>query len=540
MLPQQLRSIFLALCQKADTPRSLAAWLLYSSGEFGQLVGMTTDPKHYLDNDAYRFSMDRAVTDFFSKYRDFSIPGLDLPAQTIKAFFEDEAQCARSNARLSKYLLNGPDLTPADTLVFEFLEVMRGVIRRVLGRLPDDLEECRFGPGATFGDKGALTTVPDKMTSRLTTTRSAWTLSSLWERTAWARAVVQNPQSGPLFTSGNRFASVPKSATKNRGIAIEPSLNVFFQLGVGRVIRRRLKSVAGIDLNYGQSRHRAAAQAASRSGLFATLDLSSASDNVSTRLVQLLLPTEWWELLSTLRSPKTFIDGKWVHLHKFSSMGNGFTFELETLIFYAVAYASCVKTGIEPDVLVYGDDIVVPTSAGELCASLLRFLGFRPNPKKTFLTGVFRESCGGDYFNGVAVRPFYLKEFPDEPHKTFSLINGLGRLAQSVEGPVIRACFASRARALAIEALPVHLRKLRGPEALGDTVIYDDDPLTWQVTWKHGIRYVRCYKPIAKVLPLHHWRPWVIFACALYGISSEGISSRGAIAGYAVKRTAYS
>jgi hypothetical protein len=538
MLPQQLRGIFLALCQKAETPRSLAAWLLFQANELEQLVSLTTDPIHYLDHEADKFSRDRAVSDFFSKYRGFSIPGLDLPADCVRSFFMDEEQCAKTNARLSPYLHNGP-MDPADTHVLESLEAMRAHVKSIIGRLPLDLEGSRFGPGATYGDKGALTTVPDKMSSRLTTTHKAWQLAPLWERTAWARAVVKSPQSSPLFSQGNRFTAVPKSAKKLRGIAIEPSLNVFFQLGVGRVIRSRLRRI-GIDLDFGQDRHRSAARAASRSGAFSTIDLSSASDNVCTHLVKLLLPADWWELLDSLRSPKTYIDGKWVFLNKFSSMGNGFTFELETLIFYVIAVEACRRVSVEPNVLVYGDDIIIPTLAGKLCTSLLRYFGFRPNPKKTFLTGVFRESCGGDFFNGVAVRPYYLKDLPDEPQKTFSLINGLGRLAQSVEGSHIRACFSSRARALAIETLPVHLRRLRGPEALGDVVIHDDDVSTWRVSVSYGIRYVYCYLPIATKLPLYHWRPDVVFACALYGVPSDGVSSRDSVAGYAIKRIAYS
>lgn len=538
MLPQQLRNIFLALCQKADTPRSLAAWLLFRENEVGQLVSLTTDPTHYLDHEADKFARDRACTDFFSKYRDFDL-GIDLEADCVSSFFADEEQCAKTNARLAPHLHNGPFMDPADLHIHEFIVGVKRKMHRLLGSLPLELEGSRFGPGATYGDKGTLTTVPDKMTSRLVTTRNAWCMRPIWERTAWARAVTASPQSSPLFSQGNRFTSVPKSAKKLRGIAIEPSLNVFYQLGVGAVIRRKLRR-AGIDLDFGQGIHRLRAKVASQSGLYSTIDLSSASDNVSTRLVEFLLPADWWQLLMTLRSPKTFINGKWVYLNKFSSMGNGFTFELETAIFYCIALTACDMSGCDSDVLVYGDDIIVPTQAGKLCCALLRYLGFRPNPKKTFLTGVFRESCGGDFFNGVAVRPFYLKEFPSEPHMTLSLINGLGRLAQSFDSHIIRSCFSSRARALAIEALPVHLRKLRGPEHLGDAVIYEDDVAMWQMSVKHGIRYIYCYLPIARKLPLHHWRPDVVFASALYGVPSDGVSSRDAISGHAIKRIAYS
>jgi hypothetical protein len=111
---------------------------------------------------------------------------------------------------------------------------------------------------------------------------------------------------------------------------------------------------------------------------------------------------------------------------KFSSMGNGYTFELETLIFWGLCMGVCRELELEPSqVLVYGDDIVVPVAAYELLSEVLTFCGFTLNSKKSFGSGPFRESCGKDYFLGADVRPFFLKEIPYEIETLFRLCNGL-------------------------------------------------------------------------------------------------------------------
>jgi hypothetical protein len=87
-------------------------------------------------------------------------------------------------------------------------------------------------------------------------------------------------------------------------------------------------------------------------------------------------------------------------------MGNGYTFPLETLIFWGLAAACCDR---DSDATVYGDDIIIPSDRFELLAEILRYAGFILNVGKSFHVGPFRESCGKDYFKGIDVRPFYAK-----------------------------------------------------------------------------------------------------------------------------------
>jgi hypothetical protein len=147
-------------------------------------------------------------------------------------------------------------------------------------------------------------------------------------------------------------------------------------------------------------------------------------------VVRFLLPHEWFERLDLCRSKVGFLDGKWLRYEKFSSMGNGYTFELETLIFWSLAISCVQLLGLNPfEVIVYGDDIIVPSLAYDYLIEVLTFCGFTANSSKSFREGPFRESCGKDFYNGHEVRPFFQKESLSEVQTLFRLANGLRRAA---------------------------------------------------------------------------------------------------------------
>jgi hypothetical protein len=128
-----------------------------------------------------------------------------------------------------------------------------------------------------------------------------------------------------------------------------------------------------------------------------------------------LLPIDWFKLLATWRTGRIVYrrkgrDDLEFELEKFSSMGNGFTFELESVIFYAIAKQAVQDVGASGDVSTYGDDIIVPVEAYDQLIEYLTFFGFTPNKAKSFSSGPFRESCGADWYAGKNIRPFYIKD----------------------------------------------------------------------------------------------------------------------------------
>jgi hypothetical protein len=205
-----------------------------------------------------------------------------------------------------------------------------------------------------------------------------------------------------------RIDFVRKTAKTDRTIAVEPMLNGMVQLAIGDHISALLRSV-GVDLR-DQTLNQRLAREGSITGALATLDLSSASDTVAIGLVWSLLPFDWAEFLSKIRCSHVETPKGLITLQKFSTMGNGFTFALESLIFYALAKAAAELSEAQGPVSVYGDDIIVPTQCFQLVTEALVAAGFRVNAKKSFSAGPFRESCGKDYYSGISVRPCYVKD----------------------------------------------------------------------------------------------------------------------------------
>jgi len=215
----------------------------------------------------------------------------------------------------------------------------------------------------------------------------------------------------PTFVRSSVLFTVPKTDTIDRVACKEPDYNMYLQKGAGDFIRHRLRKRCKIDLN-DQSRNQIAAYKGSLTGSLATVDLSSASDSLSLALAHLLLPEDWYQYLSAIRVSTTLIDGEEHYLRMFSSMGNGFTFELESLLFWAICSDAVERSRLSTvdPVLVYGDDIVIPAKAYKVVKRSLNYFGFLVNDDKSFYKGPIRESCGKHYHNGRDITPFYIRK----------------------------------------------------------------------------------------------------------------------------------
>lgn len=218
---------------------------------------------------------------------------------------------------------------------------------------------------------------------------------------------------------GSRFTTVPKDDTKRRTICVEPVLNMYFQLGAKEILTELLCKAHLIDVPKQQDVNKRLAKLGSKTGRFATIDLSDASDSISVRLMQMVLDDYTLANLNKVRCTKGTIDGEdYFDLPMLSTMGNGFTFVLMTTLFSCIIRSVYHKLGISPkngkNYAVYGDDIICVTEAFDDVIQALNDLGFLPNMAKTFHDGPFRESCGGDYLSGHDVRPIFIKELRNE------------------------------------------------------------------------------------------------------------------------------
>lgn len=519
-------------------------------GDWETIARSKVDPRDYTD--AQEYFLDAQAASLLRKCKDLPTPASDRRASAIENWRQGEVDCYKTNERLSPYL-EGRTHPEWNGDVARFNDLVREKIASVLGRCPA-MEHLvpKHGPGATFSNPFDRSTVADKMQeSPSLTPHSIWFLLD-WVGTAWGREAVKRGVV-PVFVRGNRFSTALKDATKDRPTGAEPSLAVFYQLGLAQPVRRALKSV-GIDLDSGQETHKALAREASITGALATLDLKNASDTVAYNLVRLVLPPDWFRLFDELRSPFTRISAReakafglraertasgkhiWVKLEKFSSMGNGFTFELETLIFWALVRSAVEADGGGPESLVkvYGDDIICESRHVRAVTAVLRFYGFTLNLEKSFWEGPFRESCGGDFWVGRPVRPVFLKESLDEPQQLIAAANQVRRAAFDLFGGLGR--FTSAWHAIHLH-LPSGVRRCRGPESLGDIVIHDEED-KWG--WTSGRRdRILCYRPVkTKKVSLQVFSKGTVLACGLYGatVGSGFLIPRDSVLGYAIRR----
>lgn len=375
-------------------------------GNHAKLTAVTVNPNGY--DDWREFFRDYSCALLAKKYSSLEL-AVDAKQASMVKFLKSEVRCGEMNLKFSH--LNSFTFRERS-----LLEAVRLEVRNILGKFSWDaaLPFCSHGPGASVGvlrscghqwyKYGERT--PSVTGQCLALFDAFASYTSLWSQDH----EVERPT--PKVVRSSKVAIVPKDARCSRTIAVEPLWNMFFQKGIGGLMRSRLKRRESfIDLN-DQCRNQELARLGSIDSSLATLDLASASDTISRGLVEFLLPPDWLEACNITRTHYTSLPGgEELFLQKFSSMGNGFTFELESVIFYALLRVTCLVDGKgRRDVSVYGDDLVVPSWAAAETIWGLRVLGFETNVSKSFVSGPFRESCGKHYFRGHDVTPIFLKK----------------------------------------------------------------------------------------------------------------------------------
>jgi hypothetical protein len=214
-----------------------------------------------------------------------------------------------------------------------------------------------------------------------------------------------------------RVILVPKDSRGPRLISCEPVDFQWVQQGLGQAIVDLVerhpsneKLIRGNVRFTDQSPNQIAALYGSESGKYATLDLNEASDRISTALVRLLFPDHVYTYLEACRTSSTVLpSGEEITLRKYAPMGSCLCFPVLALTIWSILTAAAPDADTRESIYVYGDDVIVPTTFVENAIKQLESFGLKLNRDKSCTSGLFRESCGMDAFQGVNVTPVRLR-----------------------------------------------------------------------------------------------------------------------------------
>lgn len=300
----------------------------------------------------------------------------------------------------------------------------------------------------------------------------------------------------------SRLIAVPKTLLKPRLIASEPTSYQWCQQAVKDYFYTRARQTfvgSFVDFRR-QDLNGRLALSASRSGSHATIDLSSASDLVSCWHVERLFRRSP-SLLQALQATRSAWIGQEISsrapryhmVRKYSTMGNATIFPVQSLFFLSLAlgslaYARDLKVGYKMmrslgkmEVRVFGDDIIVPKDCSGTLVELIGALGLRVNSDKTFLNGLFRESCGVDAYGGHDVTTVSILDVPRRasPGSIVSSVDVHHNLCNA--GLVTTAAFIQKTAARAVSDKIRYVK--HGSGLFGWSDLFGESPTLTKVKW---------------------------------------------------------
>jgi hypothetical protein len=298
------------------------------------------------------------------------------------------------------------------------LRTARQIVGRVIGRIDWKEIEPNHGPGAIFpprkpSDKSRFLTYYPAIQQYYPYDQYFWSLPSFWDE------IMVKESRGRIVECDRivaKLVAVPKDSRGPRLICVHPAEAIWIQQGQRLLLEQ---AIARSPLTRGrvnftdQTVNGKLALLNSSSRELVTLDLKEASDRISCGLVRYLFGDYVYDLMSCSRASHVkLLDGRVVELGKWAPMGNGLTFPVESLVFFAVVHAGIrSRYGVScNDIYVFGDDLLFPSKYYDGVVSALLSIGSLPNFSKTFRNGLFRESCGVDAYNGTDVTPLRMKK----------------------------------------------------------------------------------------------------------------------------------
>jgi hypothetical protein len=240
----------------------------------------------------------------------------------------------------------------------------------------------------------------------------------------------------PQLNAVAKVTLVPKDSRGPRLISMEPLEVQWIQQGIMRSLVPHIESSATVrgEINFEkQDYNQFAALWASLNRRNATVDLKEASDRVSLVLFRHLFPEDICKSFEACRSVATRLPcGRVLPLKKFAPMGSALCFPVLALTVWAIAKAALILYHRnDTKILVYGDDLVVPSSGLSIVADALKSVGLQLNVSKTYVRSHFRESCGTDAFMGKVITPIRMKKPFSLGRRSSSLYLSLISLSES-------------------------------------------------------------------------------------------------------------
>lgn len=362
----------------------------------------------------YIFKQDYQLENLFKRYR------FDKDA-----FTDEQLQQITAEKFIATQQRIAEPAKEASLADFAVMQRARLIVKSILG--PYDLQEhyesCQFGRRASVGTPLSQSYLDVKASPPFTGSceQQSWFDKYLATDRVLSQHIynVRKKEQTPLYTdcASLTLTNVPKSYKTYRSIMPNTDIGAFYTSGLNTMLEERLKSIK-IDLSRQPVRHRIWAKKASEDKRYVTADLSAASDSFTFEMLNRLIPRTWLRALNLGRIRYAVIREQKYPLVSFMTMGIGFTFPLQTILFYALLKSMAELTNIGGRISVFGDDLIYPRKLHKYVVHFFPHFKLLLNSEKTFNHVNFRESCGGDYFHGVDVRPF-------QPEGSFQLLDGI-------------------------------------------------------------------------------------------------------------------
>lgn len=331
---------------------------------------------------------------------------------------------------------------PSTQIVNRVLQGAEALCGYILGDYDEEehKRKCRFGSRASYGLPRSKAYMFNRLKD-LSATRSQVAKWGRWltedvQLAAILRTEIVRARSLGLeqcinLTEHLNLTIVPKKYNIGRVIVPDTILGGFISNGLGHMIMDRLKVNAGLDIRTKQREHREVARRASVTGHLVTADMSKASDNISWALLQRILPPDWLEVIKHDKVTAVKYENDLLEVASPLLMGKGYTFPLQTLVFYSLLVSIADQLGIgHKYISVYGDDLIYPQKMHKYVLAVFPQLGLKINVDKTSAdkghgtafrkSGCFRESCGGDYLDGKSIRPYAPMGRSGDPDKNIT------------------------------------------------------------------------------------------------------------------------